>query len=395
MAHFNQIKLVAVLLFLFLLILPGSVQAVQEEEESNPFMYEQLQKLGGDDMKRYWDDIVNQYGGFLPESHKGSFYDFVKSGNDFSIQTWLSGMLRFLFYELLANGKLLGMLILLTVFSMLLQTLQNAFEKKNVSQVAYAVVYMVLIVIALNSFHIAISYTSDAIGTMMGFMIALLPLLLALMASVGGITSVAFFHPIIVLLVNMSGLLIQYVVLPLLFISALLSIVSTLSEHYKVTQLAQLLRNIAIGLLGTFLTVFLAVISVQGATAAVADGIALRTAKFVAGNFIPVIGRMFTDAADTVLSASMLLKNAVGIIGVVILLLIVIFPAIKVFTLAVIYKLAAAVLQPLGGGPVISCLDIISKSMIYIFASLAIVSFMFFLAITMVIAAGNLSLMVR
>ncbi|WLR53259.1 stage III sporulation protein AE [Bacillus tianshenii] len=377
-----------------MLLLPIVVQA-NEVGQEDQFIEEQFQNLDGNEMQQYWNKVVDQYGGFLPESHKGTFYDFIRNGKDFSIQAWLTGILRFLFYELLANGKLLGMLILLTVFSMLLQTLQNAFEKKNVSKVAYALVYMVLIVIALNSFHIAMSYTNEAIHTMISFMLALLPLLLALMASVGGVTSVAFFHPIIVMLVNTSGMLIQYIVLPLLFLSALLSIVSTLTDHYKVTQLANLLRNIAIGLLGTFLTIFLGVISVQGATAAITDGIAVRTAKFITGNFVPVVGRMFTDAADTVLGASMLLKNAVGIVGVVILLLIAVFPAIKVFTLALIYKLAAAVLQPLGGGPVITCLDIISKSVIYIFAALAVVSFMFFLAVTMVIAAGNLSLMVR
>ena len=55
---------------------------------------------------------------------------------------------------------------------------------------------------------------------------------------------------------NSSGILIQYVVLPLLFFAAILSIVSTMTDHYKVTQLAQLLRNFAIGILGAFMTFF-------------------------------------------------------------------------------------------------------------------------------------------
>ena len=63
---------------------------------------------------------------------------------------------------------------------------------------------------------------------------------------------------------------------------------------------------------------------------------------------------MFTDAADTVISASVLLKNTVGIAGVAILLLIAAFPAIKMLMIAFIYKLAAALLQPIGGGPVIA-----------------------------------------
>lgn len=125
------------------------------------------------------------------------------------------------------------------------------------------------------------------------------------------------------------------------------------------------------------------------------DGITLRTAKFITGNFIPVLGRMFTEATDTVISASLLLKNTVGILGVAILICIAAFPAIKILSLALIYKIAAAVLQPLGGGPVISCLDVISKSVIYIFAAMAIVSLMFFLSLTVIITAGNLTMMMK
>ncbi|MBP2240831.1 stage III sporulation protein AE [Cytobacillus eiseniae] len=390
-------------LFLFFLLIqdvqasPQTTNVNEEIEEFNPqsIVESQLDSLNIDELKGFWEKISSEYGGFLPESQKGSLYEFLKGEKKFSFQEWVSGFIKFIFHEFIANGKLLGSLILLTVFSMFLQSLQNSFEKSTVSKAAYAIVFMVLIIIALNSFHIAISYTQETIDTMISFIMAIIPLLLALIASSGGIASAAFFHPVILFLMNMSGLFIQYVVLPLLFLSVLLSIVSTLSENYKVTQLANLLKNWSIGLLGTFLTVFLGVISVQGASAAVTDGIAIRTAKFITGNFIPVIGRMFTDATDTVINASVLLKNTVGIAGVVILIVIAAFPAIKILMIAFIYKFAAAILQPLGGGPIIKCLDIISKSVIYVFAALAIVSLMFFLSITVVIAAGNLTLMVR
>jgi stage III sporulation protein AE len=375
------------------------VQAAEDEEAESllqaDLVQEQIDRLGIDELTSYWDDIVTEYGGFLPESQKGSFMDFVSGEKQFSIGEWLTGLLKFLFHELLVNGKLLGSLILLTVFSMFLQSLQNAFEQSSISKVAYSIVFMVLIILALNSFHVAIEYTTDTINLMISFLMAIIPILLALIAASGGVLSAAFFHPVLIFLMNTSGMLIQYIVLPLLFLSAILSIVSTLTDHYKVTQLAQLLRNLAIGILSAFMTIFLGVISVQGVSSAVADGITIRTAKFLTGNFIPVIGRMFTDAADTVINASVLLKNTVGIAGMVMLLLIIAFPALKILAVSLIYKLASALLQPLGGGPVIACLDIISKSMIYIFAALAIVSLMFFLSITVIIAAGNITLMVR
>ncbi|HET7615567.1 MAG TPA: stage III sporulation protein AE, partial [Bacillales bacterium] len=329
----------------------------------------EMQGLQLNDVRSYWKDLVQKYGGFLPESQKGSFFDYLKGEKTFSPKEWMIALVKFLFHELLANGKLLGTIILLTVFSIILQNLQNAFEQKTVSKVAYAMVYMVIMILALNSFHIAIQYTTQAISGMINFLVALVPLLLALMASVGSVTSVAFFHPLIVFLINTSGILVKYIVLPLLFLSTLLSIVSTLTDHYKVTQLGNLLRNLSLGVLAVFFAIFLGVMSVEGATAAVADGITIRTAKFITGNFVPVIGRMFTDATDTVMSASALLRNSVGIIGVVILVSIAAFPAVKIFSLALIYNIASAILQPLGGGPIIDCLNIIGKGVIFIFAA--------------------------
>lgn len=375
-------------LLLAVLIIAGRADIVQaasdaEQTEDHAETAEQLAErtaasLETDKIGEFWNDIMTEYGGLLPESQKGSLIEFINGDKSFSPQEWLKALFSYLFHEVLANGKLLGTLILLTIFCVILQLLQNAFQQSTVSKVAYSIVYMVLIILALNSFHVAINYATEAIQTMTSFILALIPLLLALLASSGGAVSAAFFHPVILFLMNTSGLLIQNIVMPLIFLSAILSIVSTMTEQYKVTQLANLLRNIAIGALAVFLTIFLGVISVQGASAAVTDGITLRTAKFITGNFIPVLGRMFTDATDTVISASLLLKNTVGILGVAILICIAAFPAIKVLSLAFIYKLAAAILQPLGGGPVITCLDVISKSVIYIFAALAIVSLMFF-----------------
>jgi stage III sporulation protein AE len=378
-----------------IMLLWATPTKAEGESPINQMTDEQLSGLDFSHIKSYWEKVVTDYDGFLPDIQKMDFQDFLKSDKQGFFQKWIGGILRYLFHELLVNGKLLGTLILLTVFSMVLQSIQNAFEYKSVSKIAYAMIYLVLTIIALNSFRVAIDYTTDAIHDMSHFLLALMPMILALMASSGNVASVAFFHPIIVFLINVSGWLITGFILPLIFLSALLHIVSTLTDHYKVTQLANLLRNFAIGSLAIFFAIFLGVMSVQGAATSITDGVVVKTAKFITGNFVPVVGRMFTDATDTVLNASALVKNTVGIAGLVILIAIAAFPALKVFALALIYNLASAILQPLGGGPVIECLTIMGKSLIFIFAALAIVSIMFFLAVTIIIASGNLSLMVR
>src|SRR5699024_6879179 len=138
------------------------------------------------------------------------------------------------------------------------------------------------------------------------------------------------FHPIIIFLIHISGLLMTNFIFPLLSLSALLIMASYLNEKFQVTYLAQLFKQISLGTLGIFITIFLGVMSVQGTASAIQDGIALKTTKFITGNFIPVIGRSFTEAADTVLTSALLLKNAIGVIGLMIIVLIAVFPALKI-----------------------------------------------------------------
>lgn len=380
------------LLFFLLFLIPVNVQAAPPPAE---IVNEQIQKLGIDEVQQYWDEIVTKYGGFLPESQKGDFIDFIKGDKNFSIQEWFIAFGKYLFFELLSNGKILGILIMLVIFSSLLQSLQNAFEKSTISKIADNVVFLVLVVFALNSFYIATQATQEAISVMINFLRALIPILLALIATSGGVISVGFFHPILIFLMHTSGLLVTYFVLPLILVSTILSIVSIINDELKVTKLAALIRNIAVGALGLFLTIFLGVLSVQGMTTAVTDGVAVKTAKFVTSNFIPVVGKVFADVTDTVISASLLLKNTVGIVGLVILLGIIVFPAIKILVLALIYKFSAALLQPVGSKAIISTIDVIGKSVIYLFVCLSIVSLMFFLSMTLIIAAGNIVVMFR
>ncbi|RED89432.1 stage III sporulation protein AE [Cohnella phaseoli] len=375
----------------------GARSSIEGQERlSDDLARKQSEELELGRIQQYWSNLKSEYGGYFPEGKLPELRQLMfPDGESWNIGQVLSGMAKFFLHEVLYSGKLLVTIVLLTIFTMLLETMQSAFERGSVSKVAYGIAYLVVIILAVNSFRTATAYAADAIGSMVQFMLAMVPLLLTLLAGTGGVTSVAVLHPLIVFMIHTIGTLVHLVVFPLLFFSAVLHLVSAMTERYKATQLANLLRNVGIGLLGIMLTVFLGVLSVQGATGAVTDGVALRTAKFVTGNFVPVVGKMFSDATDTVLSASLLVKNAVGLAGVIVLIFLCAFPALKILTLALIYNVAGAVMQPLGDTPIVHCLQTIGKTLIYVFAALASVGLMFFLAVTIILTAGNAALMIR
>ena len=89
----------------------------------------------------------------------------------------MSGIGKYLWHEVLYNGKSLATIVMLSIMSLILENLQTAFEKSTVSRVAYTICYMVVLVIAVNSFSIAIGYARDAITQMIDFMMAMLPAL--------------------------------------------------------------------------------------------------------------------------------------------------------------------------------------------------------------------------
>lgn len=376
----------------FLLLIPQKIYASPLDE----IMEKQYDQLDTAILEKFWQRLNQEYRVYLPNTNAPTLKDLIFSEDGkFSLANILTGIVKFFLHEVILNGKLLATIIFLTIFASILENFQSSFANSSVSRVANSITFLVLIILAVNSFYAASQYAKDAIQGMLDFMLAIVPILLALLSSMGNVTSAALFHPLIVFMVNMSTLLIYYVIFPLIYFSTLLDLVSMMSERYKLTRLAALMRQFGVGLLSVFLTIFLGVLSVQGAVSSVSDGLVIRTAKYVAGNFVPVVGRMFSDAAETVIGASLLLKNGIGVAGVIILLLIAAFPAIKIIVVALIYKFSSAVLQPLGNNTITTTLNTIGNSMLLIFAALATVGLMFFLAITIIVTASNISVMVR
>lgn len=382
------------LLFLFLGPNTAKASGHQPPPALNDVYASQSQKININTLNAYLTELHQEYQGYFPQTPQLT-NKMVKNAAMPSANKWINGLVRYFFQECYHNIHTLGIVILLTIFSMILQSIQSAFEKQTVSKVAYALIYMVLLTVALKSFKELTVYVLDSVTHMSQFLLALTPMILSLTAVAGSLSTALMFHPMILLLINTVEWVIAKGIVPLLILSTLLGVISTLTEHYKASRLADMMRQTAVLSLVVFFAVFLGVMSIRGAVASVSDGVLSKTVKFMTGNFVPVIGRMFSDATETVLSASALLRNTVGLVGLVILAGIIIFPAIKIMVVTIMYRFSSAILQPLGDGPVIKSLDIISKSMLAIFAAYLIVSLMFFLSVCIIIASGNLTLMVR
>ena len=125
------------------------------------------------------------------------------------------------------------------------------------------------------------------------------------------------------------------------------------------------------------------------------DGVTIRTAKFAVDNFIPIIGKFLSDAVETVIGCSSILKNGIGIIGLIALFLICIAPAVKIVVLIFIYKMIAAIIQPVASPNITTCFSEVGKALLLILIGVLSVATMFFITITIIVEAGNTTLMFR
>jgi len=380
-----------------------TIQALGEEKEEfslqnkkEELINEQLNKLDLSEIKEQINKLNRDAGEYLPKLRLEDVIGlFTNQEVELKLKVIIQGLLRYLFKEIVINFRLLGKLIILAVIAAVLKTFQNSFAEQGISRLVNSIVYLVLVIVALNSFKVAISVGEQAIDDMVSVMQAILPLLLTLLVAVGNITSAALFQPITFLIVNLLSVLIKNITFPMLLFSAGLAVVNNISDNFNISGLAKLIREINVGLLGAFLTLFIGVLIVQGTAGAVGDGVTIRTAKYLSGAFVPVVGGIFADALDMVIGGSLLIKNALGILGVVIIFLFCSFSLLKIVALIFIYKFARAVIQPISDSRIVACLDDLSNSLIMVFAAVLSVSLMFFIMLTILIGIANMTVMLR
>jgi stage III sporulation protein AE len=352
--------------------------------------------LNMQEIEGYLNRLDSEIRKSVPELNiKDLFFKLAKGELELTPAGILRNVFTCFFREVVANAALLGKLIILAIICAVLHNLTVAFDRGTTGQLSYLVVYLVLIGLAMGSFTLAVNAGREVVEQMVSFMQALLPLLLTLMVAVGGVASAAIFHPVILASLTVIGTLTKNIVLPLIFFAVVLNIAGNLSPQFRISHLAGLLKTIALGILGIFSTIFLGILAIRGVASGVGDGIALRTAKFAVDAFIPIVGGMFSNALEAIIGSSLLIKNAAGIAGMIAVLLIMSLPLLKIITLALTYKLAGALVQPVGEGQVVDCLNDLGSGMMMIFAVVSVVGLLFFFTIVILVGVGNLTVMLR
>lgn len=297
--------------------------------------------------------------------------------------------------ELKEGIKTLISILVIIIIHSILKSISENLENDTISTIIYYVQYIAIVTIIMSNFSDIVKMVRDTANNLVGFMNCLVPILLSLMIYTGSITTGSVIEPIILFMINFIGNMIETIFIPFTLIIAVMCIISKISDKVQVEKLSKFMKSSMIWVLGIILTIFVGVLSIEGTLSSSVDGITAKTAKAVVSSAVPVVGKILGDAVDTVLGCGIVLKNAVGVVGVIIIIGICIMPIIKLGILTICYKLVSSVCEPIADGKIVNLLEQIGDIFKILLAILASISFMVIIGTTLVIKISNSGMMYR
>lgn len=355
---------------------------------------EQLSALNLSDLEKIMEDTSLQSGGLVPDLTIQDIINNAISGQPiFDSQLIIQNFIDLFLYEM-KNSLLLGVqLVTICIVIGLLTNLSNSFGNKAVSRLGIIVCSCFVIGLCLNNFSQTYNMCADTLGTMAKTMQILLPILIPLLISIGGITTGSILNPLIIGSITLFNTILQKFILPLIFISSIFILVNSLTDRDYVKKLAVFLRGIATFSTGLCALFFSGITAIQGFVSESADGVLINTARYSASNFIPIVGGFAADSIDMVLSCIGVIKNGVSVFGVILIIAILVTPLIKLMAIAVIYKITAIIIEPIGNKQVSGCMNEMGNSVITMAVVLFLSAVMFLVFLTIIIGIGGGSLL--
>ena len=289
---------------------------------------------------------------------------------------------------------LISILVVVVIHS-ILKAISDNLENGNVAKIIYYVQYIIIVSIIMSNFTGIISIIKETASNLVGFMNILVPILITLMTYTGSIVTGGIIQPIILFIINLVGNLVQSMLIPFVLIIAVLSIVTKISHRVQVTKITKFFKSSITWFLGIILTIFVGVLSLEGTLSSSIDGITAKTAKAVVSNIIPVVGKTLGDAVDSVLGCGVILKNALGVVGVIVIIGTSVIPVIKLGVLTLIYNLAAGIIEPVSDEKIVKLLEEMGETFKLLFGILCVLSAMLIIGVTLVVKISNSGMMYK
>lgn len=220
-------------------------------------------------------------------------------------------------------------------------------EKSDVTKIAHIACFLALATITISNFIEIIDMFKNTVSTLTTIMQVVSPFLMGVLLATGSISSTGIIQPILLFVASTVGFIINYVVIPFLSISVALNVISSISDNLKFDKLSKLFTSSSLWIIGVVFTVFLGILSLETSLSGSIDALAVKTTQAAVSNFVPVVGKFFSDSFETVVGATKIISNVGGILGIIAVIAVAIVPIFKVTCIVLTYLLLSAIIEPI------------------------------------------------
>ena len=389
----------ALIILCLLIILPSAVLAQEQPAEKSGasaegLLEEMYGELGLSGMEEYaGDESFFKLYGF------DNVFDFLKAvitgQYEFSFESFF-GMIRDVFFqEVRSCISIIVEIMILCILCGLVQTMSTSFLSARVADVAFFAVYLALAALLIGVFFESVKSCTAVILKLVDFMNIAIPALLILLATNGGALTGGLVSPALMFFCNFVTYLINSFIIPISSFGFVLSIADNLLKEINISYFTKFIKKAASFLLGACFTIFVGIVSIEGLTFASIDGIGVKTLKYAASNLIPVIGGFLSSSLDTISGFLLIIKNALGLLGVLVIIATTFTPVLKLIGIFFALRIASIVVQPFTDSRIAGAVDSAANYMFFITVCVITIGIMFIVMIALLLMLGNYILMLR
>lgn len=372
-------------------IVASAIEQTDDEKEFNDIINDQLENLDANDVDKIINELDDQTKTLFGNK---SFIDKIKDilngefGNDSG--SILEYIFSLIFSELLSFLPIIAIIISVAILGSMMQGLKPKSNGESIANIINFVIYGIVVVLIFGVFSKLFLSVLGSINSIKSQMDVVFPILLTLLTSIGGTVSVGVYQPAMAVLSNVIINVFISFLFPLFILYTVLTLVNNLSTSIKLDKMTGFISSLFKWTIGIIFTIFLGFASMQGLTAGSIDGLSIKTAKYTLKSYIPIVGGYMADGIFLVLAGCNLIKNAVGLCGLLLIFSTLISPLIEIIVLMLALKFVSAIVEPLGNGKLASLISGLAKALQMLIAMVASVLFMYILLVGLVMCSANI-----
>lgn len=263
------------------------------------------------------------------------------------------------FYEWKSSKAGMVHILLIVIVAAVFTNFSNVFQNQQISEISFYVLYLLLITIGLNSFRILIVSASENLERLIGFMKVLGPVYFLAVAFAAGSSTSILFYNLVLLLIYLVELVILNFLIPFVQVYIVVKVMNNLSEEDYLSKFAELCETVIAWTLKTLLAGVTGVNIIQGLLSPAIDSLK-RSVVGRSVEAIPVVGDAIGGVTEVMLGTAVLIKNGIGVAGALVCIGICLVPIIQMAVVTLLYKLIAAMIQPVSDKRIVGCISSIA-----------------------------------